>query len=342
MRRLLPWPHPHRADVLAALALAARLREPLDRGLARLAAGDPLLRPWSERLGPELAAGAPLGATLRRHGLLGRAAAGRLDADPDQAAAIDRLGRDGLAPLRGLWLVRWFPVVAVAALLAPVALLQITGVTAAFEQIFRDLNIRLPALTVAMVDRSLSGLLLPVVGAAAVWVLLAVLASARGLRHLRRLSWVEVHRQHALLQLIEAARDGDDAPVRLPAWASWLSVLRLWAWRQGRPAWDRDWRTYRILTRWRAMGAGWGEASRSPTAAGVLQALGMLPPDGDRAAIDRLREEVRDRLAHALEPAHIEAQALIIVAIAFGVAVAVLAMFLPLISIVEQLNGGGG
>lgn len=341
MRRLLPWPHPHRADVLAALALAARLREPLDRGLTRLAEGDPLLRPWAVRLGPDLAAGAPLGATLLRHGLLVRDEARRLDADPDQATAIDRLGRDGLAPLRGLLLVRWFPVALVAAMLAPVALLQLCGVTGAFEQIFHELNIRLPALTVAMLDRSLTGLLLPLVGAGAVWLLLAVLASARGLRHLRRLCWVEVHRQHALLQLVEAARDGDDAPVVLPRWVSWLSVLRLWAWRQGRPAWDRDWRAYRILTRWRAMGGGWHAAARAATAAGLLQDLGMLPPGGDRAAIDRLREEIRVRLAYALEPARVEAQALITVAIACGLAVAVLAMFLPLVSIVMQLNGSG-
>ena len=35
-RSWLPWLHPHRADVLAALALAMRLRQPLAGGFIKL------------------------------------------------------------------------------------------------------------------------------------------------------------------------------------------------------------------------------------------------------------------------------------------------------------------
>lgn len=342
MRLRLPWLHPHRADVLAALALAARQREPLGRGFERLAAGDPLLRPWAEQLGPDLSSGEALGTVLHRHRLIDRRTAGRLDAAGDQAEAIDRLGRDQLEPLRGLNLVRWFPVAVISVMLVPVALLQVSGVTTTFERIFLDLNIRLPALTHAMLDHSASGLLLPLLGAGALWLVLGLLATTRGLRHLPHLWWVEVHRQHALLRLVEAACDGDDAALHLPAPASWLAALRLSAWRQDRPVWDRDWRTWRILTRLRALGHGWPAAARATTAAGVLQAVGLLAGDGDRAALLRLRDQTRARLAHALAPAQVEARALLIVAVASGLAMAVLAMFLPLISVVEQLNGGGG
>lgn len=342
MRLRLPWLHPHRADVLAAIALAARQREPLGRGLERLAAGDPLLRPWAARLGPDLTSGAALGAILHRHRLVDRRTAERLDASVDQVEAIDRLGRDQLEPLRGLTLVRWFPVAVITAMLVPMALLQISGITAIFETIFRDLNIRLPALTHAMLDRSAAGLLLPLVGAGALGLLLAALATLRGLRHLPHLWWVEVHRQRALLRLVEAACDGDDATLRLPAPAAWLAALRISAWRQDRPVWDRDWRTWRILTRLRALGHGWPAAARATTAAGVLQAVGLLAADGDRAGLMRLREQTRARLVHALGPAQVEARALLIVAVSCGLALAVLAMFLPLISVVEQLNGGGG
>ena len=337
-----PWLHPHRADVLAAIALVARSRQPLDRGLARLADGDPLLRPWSERLGPALASGQPVAEVLHRHSLIDRRAAQSFAAEPDPIAACDRLARDSLAPVRGLMLIRWIPVAVAGIMMVPLVLLQFSGVIHAFETVFRDLNIRLPALTEAMLDRSWVGAFLPVLGGIAVWFVLLLVRALRGLRHLTHLWWVEVHRQAALLEVIDAAILGDDAPRRL-AWPwSWCAKLRISAWRQQRPAWDRSWRTWRILSRWRVLGAGWREAARAPTAAGVLRALGMLPEHASATALEQLRATVRQRLVHAIEPAHLEAKAMLMVAFAIGLFLAIMALFLPLISIVNQLNSSGG
>lgn len=334
----VPWLHPHRADVLAALALVARSRQPLDRGFAHLAEGDPLLRPWNERLGPAFAAGEPLAAVLQRHRLIDRRTATACAQDGDPVVACDRMARESLAPVRGLLLVRWFPVALAAAMLVPVAVMQLSGVMALFEAMFRDLNICLPALTVAMLDRSWAGAFLPLLGAGAMWCLLMLLRQLRGLRHLPHLWWVEVHRQAAMLELVEAAMAGNDAPRHLRWPLSWGAALRLSALRQDRPAWDRSWRTWRILTRWRALGHGWREAGRATTAVGVLQALGLLPAGVAGLGLDQLRATVRQRLVHALEPAHVEAKAMLMVGFAVGLFLAVMAMFLPLISIIEQLN----
>jgi hypothetical protein len=334
----LPWLHPHRADVLAAIALVVRQREPLALGLARLAEGDPLLRPWSARLGPDLAAGAALPEVLWRHRLIDHHAAERLIEVPDPVAACDRLAVESLTPVRGLLLIRWFPVALAAVMLGPVALLSTSGVLGDFEQIFLDLNIHLPAITVLVIEASYVGLLLPLVGGLAMLCLMSLLHQVRGVRHITHLWWVEVHRQAAMLELVEAAIAGDDEPQHYDMPVSWGIEVRLSALRQDRPAWDLGWRTWRILTRFRALGHNWREAARASTAAGVLQALGLLPVAPEASSLEALRASVRQRLIHALEPAQAEARALLTIAFALGLFIAVLAVFLPLISIVVQLN----
>ena len=338
----IPWLHPHRADVLAAIALVVRQREPLALGLARLAEGDPLLRPWSGRLGPALAAGEALPEVLRRHRLIDHRAAESMSEAADPVAACDRLAVESLTPVRGLLLIRWFPVVLVAVMLVPVALLQVSGVMTAFEQIFRDLNIRLPAITVLMIEASYVGVLMPLLGALAMVCVMNLLHQLRGVRHITHLWWVEVHRQAAMLELVEAAIAGDDEPQHYDMPVSWGIEVRISALRQDRPSWDLTWRTWRILTRFRALGHNWREAARAGTATGVLQALGLLPVVADASSLEELRATARQRLIYALEPAQVEARALLMVAFAFGIFIAVMAMFLPLISIVEQLNSGGG
>ncbi|MEK7413386.1 MAG: hypothetical protein AAB263_08720 [Planctomycetota bacterium] len=336
----LPWLHPHRADVLAALALAVRQRQPLAQGFARLAEGDPLLRPWSDRLAPDLAGGTPIGTVLRRHRLLSKAAAVQLDNEPNQQAAFDRLAHDSLQPVRGVWLIRWFPVLLVVIILIPVAVLQLSGVTSMHAAIYRDFNLKLPLLTLVMLDQSIAGVILPLIGAALIWLLLATLGLFRGLRHLPHLWWVEVHRQAAMLELVDAAIAGADAPRRLRWPWSWCAALRLSAWRQNKPTWDRSWRTWRILTRWRALGHGWRTAARATTAVGLLQALELLPAHADRTSLEQLRATTRDRLAYALEPALVETRALLLIGFAVGLFMAVMALYLPLFSTISQLNGG--
>ena len=333
----LPWLHPRRAEVLAALALAVRLREPLAEGLARLAEHDPALRPWLARLAPDLRAGGPLGALLRRHRLVDRQAAERLDRAADPVAEFARLTRRSCAPLRGLRLIRWFPVVLMGALCLPLAVLQLSGVAGVFVSIFLELGIRLPQVTMALVGTRGSGLLLLVIACTWTAALLVGLSALRGLRHLPRLWWVEVRRGAALLELVAAARSGADRPLDLRGPAAWLAGLGVSAWRQGRPGWDRAWRTYRVLTRWRAPGADWRLAARATTAAGVLQALGLLGGGGDEE-LRHLERTLEERLRHALEPARAQAIAVLMVALGIGFGTAVLALFQPLVMVVQTLG----
>jgi hypothetical protein len=333
----LPWLHPHRADVLAAIALAVRRREPLPEGLARLAEHDPLLQPWSRRLGPPLAAGEALPAVLQRHRLIDDATAAAMACSGDAVAAIDRAASDSLAAPRGLLLITWFPVALVVALLIPLAVLQASGVLGVFEQMFRDLNIRLPALTVMMIEHRLDGVYIPLVGGAAMWCVLGVLRQMTGVRHLAHLWWVEVHRQAALLALVDAAIACDDEPVHLDP--PFDLVAGLYYQFQDRPPWHPHWRTWWCLTRWRAGGPQWRAARGAGTAADLLHALGLLPHG---VGLADLRDAVRTRLILALEPAVVEARALLMVGVAIGAFLGVIAMFLPLVWMPVGLNAGGG
>ncbi len=325
----LPWLHPQRAEVLAALALAVRLHQPLAEGFARLAEADPSLQPWRRELDAGLRSGEPLGALLCRHRLLDKSAARRLDRATDPVAEFETLTRASYAPLRGVWLICWFPAVLALAVSAPLVLLQLSGLSQFFETVYTELGIKLPALTMMMLIRGNLAFIIMGGSVCAMVGLLTCLSLVRGLRHLPHLWWVEVRRSLALLAVIRAARTGADKVLILSWPASWLAAIRVSAGRQRRPAWDREWRTYRILTRWRAGGPGWRAAARAPTAAGVLHALGLVSTTSDAAELQRLEEFVSEQLRDALEPARAQAAALLMVGFAFGCVMAVVGLFLP-------------
>lgn len=335
----LPWLHPHRADVLAALALTMRLRQPLATGFIRLAEGDPLLRPWALRLSTDLASGAPLGGVLRKHRLLDRRTAARLDTAADPVSEFEHLSREQLTPVRGLLLIRWFPVALVGVILAPVAVVRVTGVLAMFEQIYRELGIKLPELTAMLFSSVFAGPISWAIPVVAMCLLLAALNSLRGLRHICHLWWVDVHRQAALYELACAAVEGDNAPRRLRWPGSWLAALRISASRQQRPAWDHAWRTWRILTRWRAFGPGWRVAACATTVTDVLIALGFLAENPSVAELQRMRADARAHLIDAIDRARAQAYAMLMVGVGLGAMFAVMALFLPLISVVQIMGG---
>ena len=338
MNLSLPWLHPHRADVLAALALAMRLRQPLATGFSRLAEGDPLLRPWALRLSTDLASGAPLGGVLRKHRLLDRPTAARLDAAVDPVSEFEHLSREQLTPVRGLLLIRWFPVALVGVILAPMGVVLITGVPAVFEHMYQDMGFTVPALTKLLFSSVYSGPISLLIPLAVTCLLLAVINALRGLRHLCHVWWVDVHRQAALYELTCAAVLGDDAPQRLRWPGSWFAALRLSAWRQQRPTWDRAWRTWRFLTRWRAFGPGWREAEQATTAADVLIALGFLSSNPAVAELQRARSEARNRLIDALNDARAQAYAVLMVGVGLGTMSTVIALFLPLFTAIQVLG----
>ena len=327
----LPWLHPHRAEVLAALALSVRLRQPLAPGLARLAEADPSLHAWHLRLDAGLRSGEPLGALLSRHRVLDKKSAARLDAAVDPVAEFATITNDSYTPLRGMFLIRWFPVILAMTLCVPLVILQISHVSSFFEQTYLDLGIRLPNLTLMVMDMTRGLLFLPmVVTGLCMMGLLEIVSGCRGLRHLPHLWWVEVRRTEALLALVTAAHASADT-LRVVRWpVNWLAVLRISATRQRRPMWDKDWRTYRILTRWRATGLGWRKAAHATTALGVLQALELIPENCDPQDLRNLEQVLIQRQCTALESARAQAWALLMVGFVGGCGIGVLALAIPL------------
>lgn len=337
----LPWLHAQRAEVLAALALSVRLRQPLAPGLAQLAENDPSLQIWHRRLDAGLRAGEPLGALLYRQRLIDKKSAMRLDTTSDPLKEFAAITQDSYKPLRALFLLHWFPVIVAMTLCVPLIALQISQMGSFFAQIYSELGIRLPALTLLLMDLSRGSTVVLVAGVGCLMVgLTTILSVMRGLRHLQHCLWVDVHRTEALLGLITAAQQGDDAP-RVLRWPlNWLAALRISAVRQYRPAWDAQWRTYRILTRWRAPEMGWRKAARSTTALGVLQALGLVSDGdgGDQQELLQLKHLLDERLRGALATDVAQAFALLMVSVAIGCGVAVFALVLPLFTIMGHLG----
>ena len=333
--------HPLRANVLSALALAAGGRESLPAALERLAASDPLLKPWVARLVPALRVGAPLGTTLRRARLIDRIHGERLDAAADPARALDRLARQAMAPIRGAALVVWLPVWLALALVVPMILpdLLMRHVTGSnFEALYRELGLILPDLTEMVMSLSRapwSPLVLALGIAGAMWLL----AQFRGLRHVLHLWNPEVHRNLALLELLRCSRDGGGLRPARPSWfMRCLMAVEIGARRPDRPEWDLPWRTWLFLTRFRLRrGERLGLASL-PTITERLTAIGVLTmaegvPDHDTAE-ERLRSQLQTTLDRSRPW-------LLFLSIGFALSTTVMSYVLPFFKIIEYLGCGG-
>lgn len=300
-----------RGEVLHALALVAGDGEPLDRGLAGLAAGDPLLEPWLRRLAPDLAAGRPLEQVLRRHRLIGRDEVAVVAASTDLPATLRRLAAASPAvPLRARAL-RWLPVTLTVTLgvgtLVGSALLNLAA-----TQPMHDLNIRLP-----VGHGSTGSWLALVVLIAAVAAALAgsmvALDAIPGVRRLLHLWCPEVQRSLALAELVRALAS------------------------QRRAAALRHWRTWWFLTRWRLPYQLRNATVAEPDAEQRLAALGVLPlrhgaPDWEAAVAT-----ADARLAGAVGAASMLIGPLLWGCLLCGFFYGVMG---PLLTIVEQLNGG--
>lgn len=300
-----------RGEVLHALALVAGDGEPLDRGLAGLAAGDPLLEPWLHRLAPDFAAGRPLEQVLRRHRLIGRDEVAVVAASTDLPATLRRLAAASPAvPLRARAL-RWLPVTLTVTLgvgtLVGSALLNLAA-----TQPMHDLNIRLP-----VGHGSTGSWLALVVLIAAVAAALAgsmvALDAIPGVRRLLHLWCPEVQRSLALAELVRALAS------------------------QRRAAALRHWRTWWFLTRWRLPYQLRNATVAEPDAEQRLAALGVLPlrhgaPDWEAAVAT-----ADARLAGAVGAASMLIGPLLWGCLLCGFFYGVMG---PLLTIVEQLNGG--
>jgi hypothetical protein len=270
------WLSRQRAEVLSALALVATSRQALPEGLDRLAADDPLLRPWAQRLGADLRQGRPLAEVLRRHRLIGQA-------DADALAADERAGRiaDGLARVaegqragvRGVLLVTWLPVW--AAVVMSLGFIVASGAAWAYmEQVGGPVHlaqlvgVRAPDVTW---QDGVAHMMSAVAIIAVAWWLLGRMPV---LRHVRALVYPTIHRQVALVDLLRQARG---AAAALPIGASLcvrIEAMIWWfAWRPGRlPAWRWRWHHWMLLTRHRL-------AVRQRAGLRALRTDGMLADD---------------------------------------------------------------
>lgn len=229
--RLIPWMRGDRTAALSALALAAGGREALPEAFTRLAAEDPLLRPWIARLVPGLRAGKPLAEVLRRARALDRDEAAELAVAADPAEALGRLAAgSGQAP-PGYLFVRWYPVWMFTVAIAVAWLGKVTVLGWLISH-WIELGIKLPGLTLLALRMAEDGWL---------WLLLAwsvatVVACIPGLRHLLHLWSPAVHRQAAWWRLVRMVRRFDAAE-EITWWQHWRVA--------------RDWSTWWTLSRWR-------------------------------------------------------------------------------------------
>lgn len=302
-----------RCEVLHALALVAGGGEPLDRGLAGLAAGDPLLEPWLHRLAPDLAAGQPLEQVLRRHRLISRDEVAVVTASTDLPATLRRLAAASPGiPLRAR-AMSWLPVTLTVALgtgvLAGSAVLNLAA-----TQPLHDLNIRLP-LGHGSTGSWLALATVIAVMTAAMLGSMVALDAIPGVRRLLHLWCPEVQRNLALAELVRA-----------------LATQR-------RAAALRHWRTWWFLTRWRLPYQLRNATAAEPDAEQRLAALGVLPlrhgsPDWEAAVAT-----ADARLAGAVGAAGMLIMPLLWGCLLYGFFFGVMG---PLLTIIEQLNSGGG
>ena len=220
---MIPWLRRDRLPVLAALALAAGGREPLPEALEQLASEDSLLRPWARRLCPPLRAGVALPELLRRWRLVSRDEAVAL-AVTDQAAALAQIATGTSGPIPGALFVTWFPVWLLGAMVAAtMAAAWLWGWR--FELIYKDLGIKLPSMTIFVIELSRWDGMCAAVG---VWLGVALgwwlLPYIPGLRWLRSAFALEAQRKLAWFTMVEAGyRSGTDRPGS----AGW-SASRIW------------------------------------------------------------------------------------------------------------------
>jgi len=328
--------HPQRTEVLAACALVTRLSEPVASGMARLGSTDPFLSRWAQRLTPALQEGVALPLVLLRARLISRREAEQLSIAADLPTALDRLVSASIQPSHRVWLVRHVPSVIILAVMLPALVVStcLYSVVHAFEVVYRDLGIQLPAATVVVLHPMtlLFALVIALASFAATeWLLRAI----AGVRFLCLLWCPEIERQNALLRLIQASRTGDNAPPRL-GWARrLLSAVRLGAWSARRPHWQRHWNTWMLLTRFRLDRDLRRAAVRLPDLTARLMQLRLVPLRDQRPDWDAAEDRCRERLALAEGHALLFVGVVLLWSSCIGVFVALLA---PLLKIMIELG----
>ena len=336
--RCFGW-SPARGDLLSAVALAAGGGRALPDELELIASTDPGLAIRLRSIAQDLRGGRRLDKALGDAGLLDQAQQEAVRRAADVPSALDRAARQVAQPLSGQWRIEWLPLWICLSVLGSlfaveVTLRLITGNP--FETIYRELGIKLPALTefVFGITRGFA----PLVTGLLLLVLIAggmlALRQVRGLRHLVHAWNPEVHRAAAIMRLLAHARwRGGLETLCRPWWHRPLWFAS--SYRDEAPAWDRDWRTWLFLTRFRLRRADRQLILALPTITERLTAIGVLPHRDGRPDFDMAEALARDRLRAALLLA---SPWWLLLGPMLGIPVAVIAYILPFVTITNTMG----
>lgn len=328
-----------RAEVLSVAALAVSERQAipdtLDQAAETLSA---FARRQARSLAKQLRAGMPLGRALLRHGVIGPLEARRLDTNSDAGPRLRRLADNAVQPGTGVWQVRWFPVVAVAALLLPgwVFWTMTEWLSGnAISSMYKELGIALPGLA----ELIFSPLWLQVPMYAAILAVFAVplllVREIALIRHLTHVWCPEVHRCWFAWRLVRALGPGDDVPYPLPWYRVALDALFIGIHPAGKPRWHADWCAWLFLSRFRLPKNDRRMLREVHGLSLRLAAIGLLGEG--REAPHHAEEVARERLAQAVQDALPLLHAALLILGTIGLAVGV---GLPLAGIIENISGG--
>ncbi len=292
--------HPHRIEVLSALAMATDAGEPLPEALTRLGASDSLLRPWAQRIAVPLREGADLWQVLRVLGLVSKREVEGVSALP--LADGLRVLADGLLdPVPGELRIRYLPATFFLAATVPgVVLVCLMRVMTDdwFVVLFRELSLSLSTLTEIMQLYPALLLVLPVAIALVLAFCWNLLDRIVLVRWLLALVFPAVRRERsAMVLLCSALRTNDPRPSTIDRVLDWFWLA---ARRHDRPWWllcYQDWRRQ-----------SWGVRGRLRHGADPLQerlrlcvdaGLVLVDQDGPDwiAAVHRQRQRLRQVLA---------------------------------------------
>lgn len=243
--------HPHRSELLSALAMAADAGEPLPEALLRLATSDSIIAAWAHRMVVPLREGADLWQVLIALGLVTTREAHGVSA-LSTADGLRALADGLLDPVPGERRIRYLPATCFLAAVWPAMLVVIIiSVTTDnhFERTYRELQLSLPAITEFVINVTRHPLLAiaapPVIALALAW-LWSLLARIDGARWITLGFFPSIHRERAALSLLWSTLQRTDPAPSTVDWA--LGALGLSSHRHQRPAWVQHYQQWRRLS----------------------------------------------------------------------------------------------
>jgi type IV pilus assembly protein PilC len=335
------------------VASFAKAGVPLNEGLAQLARDieSPRLRKWIEALLAETRAGVPLEEAFARHegGLpvfysqVIRAGIG----NGELAATLLNLNQHlsfGASLRRMLWETLSYPIVIMIAAIAVVSFFFF-NVVPQFKEIFADFDTRLPAVTLALLALAnayptlLTALVILVTAFVGLWFALGFSRRGQAIRqHVAiRLPLIrQLYRNAIMARFFRAVAIATGNGIPLP------TALRLASSATGQQPLMAD--AEHLAER----------VEHGESAYAAAQRCRLIPPlfglcvhsaighDGVPSAVAKLAAAYENRVRHGQEILRTLLQPLVILGMGLVMGFMIVGLFLPLVSLVQSMSGGGG